>query len=221
VLLLISMGRTDQDLRASNFANMVEKANEIKQANHRLARAERASMKPASEHHAKDKSLQQRVSRAVRRNSDVARLAGCFTVLNKTILGERQDLRWAVLDPAVATLTLWDEPPEEDCASLEAQKLIRSSRLSKTSGNSRTPKTPLKTFDLEEIRNVDCNPHSWNIFMNFSGGASCCLTAPDQRVFSMWMTALNGYDVFDFDATQSRPKLKSLPVFKDLFHLGW
>jgi len=171
--------------------------------------------------------LQQRVSRAVRRNEHKLRLADCFTVLRKGLMHDHNELRWLVLDPANASLEIWDYPPEQDAASLDPNVLAKlskasSSLLSKASSKSQSPKAPLKTLDLENLRNVDSNPHFYNIFFGFTGskgGGSYCLTAPNQDVFEAWMAGLTGYDVFDaFDATRSRPALKNLPMFQDLLH---
>jgi len=166
--------------------------------------------------------LQQRVSKAVRRNEHKLRLADCFTVLRKGLMHDHNELRWLVLDPANASLEIWDYPPEQDAASLDPNM---SAKLSKASSKSQSPKAPLKTLDLENLRNVDSNPHFYNIFFSFTGskgGGSYCLTAPNQDVFEAWMAGLTGYDVFDaFDATRSRPALKNLPMFQGILQVDF
>jgi hypothetical protein len=202
--------------RRSGVVHFVtSKARETQRESQINNKPNRASSQSSDARHECAQGLQQRVNKAVRRNEAFSRLADHFTLLNKGLISDREVLRWVVLDPATATLEIWDRPTEDDEAYVEPSTLIR---FSKACSSSAPPKAPVKTFHLGDLRNVDSNPHFWNIFLGFQGCKTCCcLTAPSQEVFDEWMLALNGYDVFDSSAaTKSRPCLKDLPVFPDL-----
>jgi hypothetical protein len=139
------------------------------------------------------------------------------------LITDHDDQRWVLLDPGNASLSLWDHPPDENCPA-EPNALFR--KLSSLRSSISSHKA-LKELPLTALKDVDCNPYGLNIFLGFSGDSFYRLTAPSQAVYDKWIEALDGYDVFTDsslpckkDKRDGSPRLKNLPVFRDIMLRG-
>jgi len=81
--------------------------------------------------------------------------------------GQTRNQRWVVLDPAEATLSIWDQLRRE---------------------------APKKVFSMNKITEVDSNPSFRNIFLWFEGGGSVSFAAEKTEDFEDWMGAFAAYD---------------------------
>lgn len=134
----------------------------------------------------KDENDQER-RRVVARNADLPRFSGTLLEKHRSLLGSKSEqLRWVTLDPAEATLSVWEGPPSE-----------AGSPGSSFSGSSPPPgKVSRKgrAYSMAKLVEVDSNPSFRNIFLRFEGASHLSLVAESDEDFQRWMDAFTVYD---------------------------
>eukprot|EP00927_Polykrikos_kofoidii_P021185 TRINITY_DN20136_c0_g1_i1.p1 TRINITY_DN20136_c0_g1~~TRINITY_DN20136_c0_g1_i1.p1 ORF type:complete len:220 (-),score=24.22 TRINITY_DN20136_c0_g1_i1:490-1077(-) len=140
-----------------------------------------------------------RIDTAVERNRNLPPISGRFEQTQRGMLGESTTQRWGELHPSYATLTLWHEA----AGNSEAKHVVaplrtaigRSFNLLARSRQSRSCKSPLKTYNMTKLEEVDANIPHRNIFLKFEGVENTVvLTAMTADVFHQWMEYLNLYE---------------------------
>jgi hypothetical protein len=96
------------------------------------------------------------------------------------------EVRWVILNPEIATLSIWDKPAAQDLqAPGSAPRLLGSQA-----------RAPRKVFVLSKLVEVTTNRAFRNIFLEFEGVSNLlCLTANNQQDFERWTDALAQYGV--------------------------
>eukprot|EP00747_Dinoflagellata_sp_TGD_P188590 gnl/TRDRNA2_/TRDRNA2_47825_c0_seq1.p1 gnl/TRDRNA2_/TRDRNA2_47825_c0~~gnl/TRDRNA2_/TRDRNA2_47825_c0_seq1.p1 ORF type:complete len:173 (-),score=21.97 gnl/TRDRNA2_/TRDRNA2_47825_c0_seq1:14-532(-) len=101
-------------------------------------------------------------------------------------------LRWVVLDPAAATLSIWDRPPRED----------QGSTTPRAPGP--RPKAPRKVLSLESLELAETNEAGRHVFLRFKDGEFLRLTAETAEEFDGWAEALTDFRPFSaFETVRS------------------
>jgi hypothetical protein len=127
-------------------------------------------------------AVEEEVRQRMARNAELPRIEGVLVENSRGLLGgESEQLRWVVLDPPKATLSIWDRLPNE-----------ANSAISGTNAHT-TIKVPKKLYSVDKLVEVDFNPAFHKIFLRFEG-ASLCLAAPTAEEFHRWMASLQVYD---------------------------
>jgi len=124
---------------------------------------------PAKEASSTLEEDQERRRRVAACNVELPKFAGTLIEKHRDCFGTQTGhQRWVVLDPAEATLSIWDQMRRE---------------------------APRKVFSMIKIVEVDSNPSFRNIFLWFEKGESVALTAERSEDFQGWMDAFAAYDV--------------------------
>lgn len=134
--------------------------------------------------------------------------------LRRSLLGgDSEQLRWVVLEPATASLSVWERPPAEDAMTLmdKSRKGPRTATAEdamtlidflpqgfarRFHGTDTPPKAPRKVYSMRKLVDVDANPAFRNIFLHFEGTDSVlCFTAEEKQDFEEWMSVLQLYNL--------------------------
>jgi len=207
-------------LQHKMFANIV-----VIHSMQRASRRNTGTQKSSAFAKAKEEHCAEKARREVAAsNTELPRLAGMLVEKHRGLLGGESDhLRWVVLDPREATLSLWNRPPREAGTTAAVagsnQSATHSPRKRKADsprwhvfGNS--SETPRKVYPMGKLVAVDSNPTFQNIFLLFEGAESVSLVADRAEDFQQWMDAFALYDASRASAQRDEPEAHVLKVGK-------
>lgn len=112
--------------------------------------------------------------------TDLPRHEGMLMEKHRNLLGQQSEkLRWVILDPREATLSIWDRPPAEAGCVF--------------GGKGAPGKAPRKVFSMDKLSGVDSNKTYRSLFISFEGGDSVSLSADREEDFRRWLQAVADY----------------------------